>query len=122
MATRNGCFINVDAPHRFTAWGTLGMVLAVLSGCVTSPVYTVPMSKPDQASCIQAMKPSDTLIGIAISGGGSRAALFGAASLEALAKVHVGPPAHSLLEDVSVISSVSGGSMATSYFAAVKPR
>jgi predicted acylesterase/phospholipase RssA len=68
------------------------------------------------------MKPSDTLIGIAISGGGSRAALFGAAGLEALAKLPVGPPAHSLLEDVSVISSVSGGSMATSYFAAVKPR
>ena len=68
------------------------------------------------------MKPRDTLIGIAISGGGSRAALFGAASLEALAKVQVGPPAHSLLEDVSMISSVSGGSMATSYFAAVKPR
>jgi predicted acylesterase/phospholipase RssA len=48
--------------------------------------------------------------------------LFGAAGLEALAKLQVGPPAHSLLEDVSMISSVSGGSMATSYFAAVKPR
>jgi predicted acylesterase/phospholipase RssA len=68
------------------------------------------------------MKPSDTLIGVAISGGGSRAALFGAAGMEALAKLQVGPPAHSLLEDVSVISSVSGGSMATSYFASVKPR
>jgi predicted acylesterase/phospholipase RssA len=62
------------------------------------------------------------LIGIAISGGGSRAALFGAAGLEALAKLQVGPPAHSLLEDISMISSVSVGSMATSYFAAVKPR
>ena len=68
------------------------------------------------------MKPTDTLIGVAISGGGSRAALFGAAGLEALAKLQVGPPAHSLLEDVSMISSVSGGSMATSYFVAVKPR
>ncbi len=122
MATRNGFFINMDAPHGLTAWVTVGMVLAVLSGCVTSPVYTIPAPKPDQTSCSHAMKPSDTLIGIAISGGGSRAALFGAASLEALAKVQVGPPAHSLLEDVSVISSVSGGSMATSYFAAVKPR
>ena len=122
MATRNGFFTNVDAPHGLTAWVTGGMVLAVLSGCVTSPVYTIPVPKPDQPSCSHAMKPRDTLIGIAISGGGSRAALFGAASLEALAKVQVGPPAHSLLEDVSVISSVSGGSMATSYFAAVKPR
>jgi len=122
MATRNGFFINVNTPLRVTAWVTGGMVLAVLSGCVTSPVYTVPRQNPDQTSCSQAMKPSDTLIGVAISGGGSRAALFGAASLEALAKLQVGSPAHSLLEDVSVISSVSGGSMATSYFAAVKPR
>src|SRR6185295_6635720 len=122
MATRNGFFINVNTPLRVTAWVTGGMVLAVLSGCVTSPVYTLPVAKPDQTSCSQAMKPSDTLIGVAISGGGSRAALFGAASLEALAKLQVGSPAHSLLEDVSVISSVSGGSMATSYFAAVKPR
>ena len=45
MATRNGFFINVDAPHRLTAWVTVGMVLAVLSGCVTSPVYTVPSAK-----------------------------------------------------------------------------
>src|SRR5580765_8664300 len=122
MATQQGFFITVDTPHRLTAWITGGMVLAVLSGCVTSPVYTVPRQNPDQTSCSQTMKPSDTLIGVAISGGGSRAALFGAASLEALAKLQVGSPAHSLLEDVSVISSVSGGSMATSYFAAVKPR
>src|SRR4026209_2522643 len=101
MATRNGIFINVDAPHRLTAWVMVGMVLAVLSGCVTSPVYTVPQQKPDQTSCSHAMKASDTLIGIAISGGGSRAALFGAAGLEALAKLQVGrPPSHSLLEDV----------------------
>src|SRR6185436_15835581 len=85
-------------------------------------VYTVPRQNPDRTSCSQAMKPSETLIGIAISGGGSRAALFGAAGLEALAKVHVGPPGHPLLGDVSMISSVSGGSLATSYFAAVKPR
>jgi len=123
MATRNGFFINnLAAPHGFTAGGMVGIALAVLSGCVTSPVYTLPVAKPDQTSCSQAMKPSDTLIGVAISGGGSRAALFGAAGLEALAKLPVGPPAHSLLEDVSVISSVSGGSLATAYFAAVKPR
>src|SRR5580765_1289353 len=122
MATRNGFFINVNTPLRVTAWVTGGKALSILSGCLSSPVYTVPPPKPDQTSCSHPMKPSDTLIGVAISGGGSRAALFGAAGLEALAKLQVGPPAHSLLEDVSVISSVSGGSMATSYFASVKPR
>lgn len=101
-------------------WLALGMSLAVLTGCVTSPVYTLHPPKADQPTCTYPMKPVDRLIGIAISGGGSRAALFGAAGLEALAKLQVGP-GHSLLEDVSMISSVSGGSMATSYFAALKP-
>ena len=117
----HGFTVNVAASQGLTAWVTVGMVLSMLSGCVSSPVYTLPPPKPGQ-TCSHPMKPSDTLIGIAISGGGSRAALFGAAGLEALAKLQVGPPAHSLLEDVSMISSVSGGSMATSYFAAVKPR
>ena len=103
------------------AWLALSCCLAVLSGCVTSPVYTLHPPKADQATCTYPMTPKDMLIGIAISGGGSRAALFGAAGLEALAKLQVGP-GHSLLEDVSMISSVSGGSMATSYFAAVKPK
>ena len=121
VANRNGFIGHVAASQGLTTWVTVGMVLSMLSGCVTSPVHTLPPPKPGQ-TCSHLMKPSQTLIGIAISGGGSRAALFGAAGLEALAKVQVGPPAHSLLEDVSMISSVSGGSMATSYFASGKPR
>jgi hypothetical protein len=113
--------MNADEPQKFWTWVAVVIVLTTLPGCVTSPVYTLHVPKADQPTCTYPMKPNKTLIGIAISGGGSRAALFGAAGLEALAKLQVGP-AHSLLEDVSVISSVSGGSMATSYFAAVKPK
>ena len=41
MATRNGFLINVDAPHGLTAWITIGMVLCMLSGCVSfSSLYT----------------------------------------------------------------------------------
>ena len=105
---------------RIHGWLALGLSLAVMTGCVTSPVYILHTPKADQPTCTYPMKPSETLIGVAISGGGSRAALFGASGLEALAKLSVGP-GHSLLQDVSMISSVSGGSMATSYFAAVKP-
>ena len=76
-------------PHWLTARVAVGMLLLMLSGCVTSPTYTISPPKPDQMSCNHPMKPSDTLIGIAISGGGSRAALFGASGLEALAKVQV---------------------------------
>jgi predicted acylesterase/phospholipase RssA len=85
-------------------------------------MFTLSLPQPNQMSCNYPLKTNETLIGVAISGGGSRAALFGAAGLEALAKLQVGSPGHSLLEDLSMISSVSGGSMATSYVAASKPR
>jgi hypothetical protein len=121
MVNRNGFLMNRAAYHGFVAMITVGIVLCMLSGCVISPTYKLSPPKPDQMSCNHPMKPSDTLIGIAISGGGSRAALFGAAGLEALANVQAGPT-HSLLEDVSMISSVSGGSTAASYFASTKAR
>ena len=44
-----------------------------------------------------------SLIGVAISGGGSRAALFGAAAFEALAKLQVGTTQRSFLESVSLL-------------------
>ncbi|HEY7531563.1 MAG TPA: patatin-like phospholipase family protein [Nitrospiraceae bacterium] len=113
--------MNTDESQKFWTWIVVVIVLTMLPGCVTSPVYTLHIPKTDQPTCTYPMKPKETLIGIAISGGGSRAALFGAAGLEALAKLQVGP-GQSLLEDVSMISSVSGGSMATSYFASVKPK
>jgi predicted acylesterase/phospholipase RssA len=51
----------------------------------------------------------ERLVGIALSGGGSRASLFGAAGMEALWE-------HGLLEGTDYISSVSGGSIAASYY------
>jgi len=38
-------------------------------------------------SCQTAVPNRDVLLGVALSGGGSRAALFGAAGLEALARI-----------------------------------
>jgi len=116
-----GLLINGGVLRQVKTWVAVGIFLAWLPGCVTSPVYTIPHPKPDQTACVLPTKPTETLIGVAISGGGSRAALFGSAALEALAKLPVGTPTHSLVEDLSVISSVSGGSMATSYFASQKP-
>lgn len=54
--------------------------------------------------------PSDRMIGLALSGGGSRAAVFAAAILAALAE-------QGLTERITHISSVSGGGFAASYFA-----
>ena len=63
----------------------------------------------------------DVFIGVALSGGGSRAAYFGASALEALANIPIGPDQSSLLEHVTHLSSVSGGSVAASYFVTQKP-
>jgi predicted acylesterase/phospholipase RssA len=61
------------------------------------------------------------LVGLSVSGGGSRAALFAAGAFEALGRLAVGPNNQSFLERVAYISSVSGGSMASAYFALKKP-
>jgi hypothetical protein len=75
----------------------------------------------EHPDCLTPAPDKDVLIGLAVSGGGSRAALFAAGALEALGKIRVGPEQRSLLEQVSYISSVSGGSMASSYFVTRKP-
>lgn len=100
-----------------------GFLLAfglLLSGCFSHVQY---LPRIDPAA--EAFKPlperSTTLVGVALSGGGSRAAYFGAAGLEALGKVRAGSEQQSVLEQVSHISSVSGGSLASSYYAMRKP-
>jgi predicted acylesterase/phospholipase RssA len=60
---------------------------------------------------IQNPMPSEHFIGIALSGGGSRAANFSAASLEQLEQF-------GLVSGASAISGVSGGAIAGGYYAA----
>jgi predicted acylesterase/phospholipase RssA len=97
-------------------------LLLLLSGCFAQ-VKDLPAlaGKPAFAPVPEASP--DLLVGLAISGGGSRAAIFAAGVLEALARVRVTDASgeRSVLEKVQYISSVSGGSLATAYFAARKP-
>lgn len=79
---------------------------------------------PDPRTPVFAELPDpDTLVGLAVSGGGSRAATFAAGALEALAGVRIKENGRerSVLEKVSHMSSVSGGSLATAYYAMKKP-
>jgi predicted acylesterase/phospholipase RssA len=85
-----------------------------------TPLYTLRAASEDP-DCVTPAPDADLLVGLAVSGGGSRAALFAAAGLEALAKVRVGPEHRSLIEQVGYISSVSGGSLASAYFVVRKP-
>jgi predicted acylesterase/phospholipase RssA len=99
----------------------LGFGLALLTtGCLAQIETLPPSSGPPPFA---ASPDQDRLVGIAVSGGGSRAAVFAASALEALAEISVqgrsGP--QSVLETVGYISSVSGGSLATAYYVVKKP-
>ncbi|HZP39624.1 MAG TPA: patatin-like phospholipase family protein [Methylomirabilota bacterium] len=98
------------------------LLAPVLGGCFAK-VQDLPRAPASAFAPIPEADP-DLLVGVAISGGGSRAAVFAAAVLEALARVRVPDGAggeRSLLERVQYVSSVSGGSLAAGYFAARKP-
>jgi hypothetical protein len=105
-------------------WGTGWVVVLalVLTGCFAKVKDLPALAEKPAFAPIPEAAP-DLLVGLAISGGGSRAATFGAGVLEALARVRVKDARgeRSVLEKVQYISSVSGGSLATGYFAARKP-
>jgi Patatin-like phospholipase len=104
------------------SWRRVGVVLLgalVVTGCASTVAIRVPQAGPDMA-CITPAPQQETLVGVALSGGGSRAALFGAAGLEALARLRA-PGGGSVLEQVGYLSSVSGGSVAGAYYASRKP-
>ena len=92
-----------------------------LAGCLTAPVFTV-KNIPDEPTCTTQSPSKETLVGLAVSGGGSRAAMFAAGAYEALGKIQIGPEQQSLLKQVSHISSVSGGSLASAYYIIKKPK
>ena len=110
--------------RRVLVYGLIGIAIVVgiliaIAWFTRTPLYT--LQAAEQPECLTPAPDREVLIGLAVSGGGSRAALFAAGAFEALSKIRVGPEKRSLLEQVSYISSVSGGSMASSYFVARKP-
>ena len=65
-----------------------------------APGILAPASDPD----------SDVVVALSFSGGGLRAAAFATGAMQGLAS-QAGPPGHSLLQQVTFITSVSGGSL-----------
>jgi predicted acylesterase/phospholipase RssA len=103
-------------------WPRTAIVLLgalVLTGCASAVAFRVPQAGPDMA-CVAPAPDREVLVGVALSGGGSRAALFGAAGLEALGRLQA-PGGGSVLEQVAYLSSVSGGSVAAAYYASQTP-
>lgn len=64
----------------------------------------------------------ELLVILAFSGGGTRAAAFSFGVMEGLSDATYGPGRRRLLEDVDVISSVSGGSFTAAYYALFRER
>ena len=89
-------------------------------GCVSYPVHTA-KRLADRPPCVTPTSDRGVIVSLAVSGGGSRAALFASGAFEALARLRVGPEQRSLLEQVTYISSVSGGSLASAYYVLKKP-
>jgi Patatin-like phospholipase len=103
-------------------WQSIAGALAcifLLTGCASAVAVRLPRASSGMP-CMAPAEDRDVLVGVALSGGGTRAALFGSAGLEALGRVRL-PDGHSLLEGVNYLSSVSGGSVAAAYYASKKP-
>ncbi len=107
---------------RWHLWPRAALGLAcglLLTSCASAQAVRLPKAGAETA-CITPVAQQDTVVGVAFSGGGSRAALFGAAGLEALGRLRA-PQGGSVLEQVSYLSSVSGGGLAAGYYALHKP-
>lgn len=103
--------------YRADQW-LAGITILFLAGCSGLPID---LSENEPGASGFAAPPHDELlVGLAVSGGGSRAANFTAEVLKALAKVKL-PSGGSLLEEIDYVSSVSGGSLASAYYVVKKP-
>ena len=102
-----------------------GMVLCAvaLGGCATIQNAPINLPLPADVSVIDPSRSvptngDDLLIGLAFSGGGTRAAAFSFGVLAALDQTETGPAGRnsSLLERVDYMSGVSGGAVTAAYF------
>jgi NTE family protein len=101
------------------------VLLALLTGCSSlRPWQNQPM-KPfgDRAAALRDAAPEQDrkmLMLVSLSGGGARAAAFGYGVLDALRQTQVPWQGHdiSLIDELDLISGVSGGSIVAAYYAA----
>lgn len=123
-------------------FGSLAMLLFILSGCGSIPYKASTNSKISEGekSTSQASfelrntrikkigderlevdcnpkKHKKNLVLLALSGGGSRAALLSGLSMDEMKNIQANGSSYDILSEVDLISSVSGGSLAAAYYA-----
>jgi NTE family protein len=113
--------MNVGSRARVAA----ALVTLALAGCASAPKreqaleQVIPLTAPVLAPGVEAN--SDKLfVVLTFSGGGKRAAAFSYGVLEALRDVKVTTPdgdIHPLLDEIDLISAVSGGAFTAAYYA-----
>ena len=102
----------------------LGAMLLASAACAQYPKAEVlPPTGAEDPSRLDdlAMNPGNsdgTFVFLALSGGGTRAAAFSYGAMQKLARARLAEGEFALLDEVDVISSVSGGSFASAYYAA----
>jgi len=102
------------------------LAFCVVAGCASLMVHNEPVNQPLTGHAAAAIAASsgnttgsdDLMIGLAFSGGGTRAAAFSFGALSEIERTPV--PGHSgsssLLDRVNFVSGVSGGSVLTAYY------
>ncbi len=109
--------------NRFSVIATTLAVALLTNGCAMFTPDRIHYTWQEQSEAaepntlMQKLAPATSdgsVIGIALSGGGSRASVFGAAGLEVLAEAGV-------VQKATYISSVSGGGFPAAYYALNKP-
>ena len=107
--------------------GMLAAWVAVwLAGCAAFEVHKEPVNQPlagNVAATLAAGRNNtsgsdDLMVGLAFSGGGTRAAAFSFGVLSEIERTQLPgrAGAHSLLDRVNFVSGVSGGSVLTAYY------
>ena len=99
------------------------LVVSVLAACSTTKPWInapIPADAPVQEQVVVAPEPRPIIAAVTLSGGGARAAAFGLGVLRELKATHFELEGResTLLDDVGLISGVSGGSILASYYAA----
>jgi NTE family protein len=114
-----------QSPSRsLTRVALLGLVLLLTACSSLRPWQNQPIKPFDiRAQKLPPLPPSQSnpmLMVVSLSGGGARAAAFGYGVLDALRQTQVPGPAGStsLLDELDIISGVSGGSIVAAYYAA----
>jgi NTE family protein len=101
------------------------VVIAALGLGACATVYNLPLNRPSAAPFVSASSPTEqsgendgTIIGLAFSGGGTRAAAFAYGVLDQMARMPSPGRGQSrdLIDHVGLVSGVSGGSVIAAYF------